>query len=156
MDIELKVAQAKLAYNEAYDAERQFERQLNMWIDEAEKRVRDEHQPHLDNLRQTKNDLQAALIALQDLQAIIEPHEFEGKRMTRTVWESGGYRRGGRQVPIYGIFETVTSKSVFAQNTPSWRKPAVGSHIVRLVLKTGLPGVKYEMFNERSDWKPVS
>ena len=155
MDIELKVAQAKLAYNEAYDAERQFKLQLNMWIDEAEKRVRDEHQPHLDNLRQTKNDLQAALIALQDEQAVTKPHEFEGKRMTRMAWETA-YVRARQQYPIYGIFETVTSKSVFAQNTPSWRKPAVGSHIVRLVLKTGLPGVKYEMFNERSDWKPVS
>lgn len=151
MDIELKVAQAKLALNEAIDAERQFERQLNMWVDEARKRVRDEHLPHLGNLRRTKSELLAALIALQDEQTVTKPHEFEGKRMTRMAWETA-YVRARRQYPIYGIFETVTSKSVFAQNTPSWRKPAVGSHIIRLVLKSGSTGIKYEMFNERSDW----
>ena len=151
MEIGVKVLQARLAYNEATDAERQFERQVNMWSDEATKRIRDEHQPHLNDLRRIKNERQAALVALLDEQAVTAPHEFEGKRMMRMAWETA-YVRARRQFPIYGMFETVTSKSVFAQNTPSWRKPAVGSHIVRLVLKTGLPGIKYEVFNERSDW----
>ncbi len=154
MDIEEKVANAQVELNAAIRRVHEFERQIAHWIEEATKKIKSEHQPHLTNLRNDRRDLESALTALLDERASSKPHPLEGKRMTRTSLEGGSYFR--REVRLYGVFETVTSKSIFAQNTPSWRKPNVGFHIVRLLRKDGSTGIKWEIYNDRSDWVPVS
>lgn len=152
MPLDLEVAQARLALNEAQKAARVFKSEIDMWVAEASKKIRDEHQAHLTNLNRLEWEAKVALEAAIEKQATSQPHEFEGKKMVRSTYVRGRYLSRLVETPIYGIFETVTSKSVFAANTPSWRKPDVGSHIVRLIKKDGQPGIKWEVFNERSDW----
>lgn len=82
-----------------------------------------------------------------DADALADKHEWDGrkvKRLERKFSRGFSAREISREM-IFGVVETVTSKTTWPDNTASWRKPGIGSAIVRLLKKDGSPGVKWEM-----------
>ncbi len=93
--------------------------------------------------------------AAQD--AAAQPHEWEGCKVTRdeVKYHSWGARERSR-TPLFGIVETVTSKTEFPRNSASWRRPSIGQPIVRFLKKDGSAGLKFEDLRRgenREQWK---
>lgn len=83
-------------------------------------------------------------------------HPWEGRRvfrleyrLNRNSWSRGKAER------IEGIFEIVRRDTKFAANLSSWRRPAVGTFIVRHIKKDGAAGARFKTFLERDGWELV-
>lgn len=84
----------------------------------------------------------------EDRDARANRHEWDGKKVYREEKIYGRYGSGVKLIErIEGIVETVTRDTEFAENLGSWRRPALGAPIVRLLKKDGTPGKKFERLN---------
>jgi hypothetical protein len=74
-------------------------------------------------------------------------------KCTKLVRRHGRYR--GDETTIYGVVEGVTRDTVLpmTMGCRSWRKPAIGSYIVRILKADGTPGKNFEELYDR--WTPM-
>jgi hypothetical protein len=59
-----------------------------------------------------------------------------------------------------GVFDVVTDDTVFPEGMSQYKKPRVGSYIIRLTRKDGTLGIKFEQlildgYRKTTDWLPV-
>lgn len=72
-------------------------------------------------------------------------HEWDGRKVERKekIYQRFS-SRDDRVETVYGIVETRTRETKFADNAPSYRLPEMGEAFVRLLKKDGKPGMKFE------------
>lgn len=143
----MNVEQARNAEMEADTAYRRIESLRAEAIEAARQRVIDEWRERLSAASDVRREARMARIAAEDAQP---DHEWEGRRVFRMEPQGRSYQR----LPdkrIEGIVETYRSTSDVPMSTPSYRLPAIGEAIVRLLKKDGTPGAKFEKL-DRGCW----
>jgi hypothetical protein len=72
---------------------------------------------------------------------------------TKSIRRAGRYR--GDETTIYGVIEGVTRETVFPDTMGhrSWRKPSIGSFIIRLLKADGTPSKNFDTIG--GYWSPV-
>lgn len=93
--------------------------------------------------------LQAAVIARIAAEDALPPHEWDGRRVFRLE----STRWSGREKRIEGVVETVRSTTRFPESAARWRRPNIGSGIVRLLKKDGTAGLKFETMGDWKAWQ---
>lgn len=101
--------------------------------------------------------LDAALVAVAGARELPKGTLYEWRRKESRPWARDyALRPTGRR----GVLEVVTRGSAFPSNQGSWRRPAVGTVIVRLLKKDGSPSLMWETWHEnpvshQANWLPA-
>lgn len=113
---------------------------------------------HADALSAARKVLADAERALRDAKDTLPDHPWTGKRVFKMEHHGPSYRRLPQR-RVEGIVETVRSTTAFAVNVGTWRRPAVGTPLVRLLKKDGSPALGFDGLSNRWDgesiWKLV-
>lgn len=94
----------------------------------------------LDGARLALREAVAARIAVEDG---LPSHEWEGRKVRRTAPQGRAFERLPDRI-IEGVVETFRSTTPLPGNTPTYRRPQIGSPIVRLLRADGSLGSKFE------------
>lgn len=105
--------------------------------------------------------------AAQTLSAAVKACEDEAERVAMTgehlqypvgtklfEWKTERWGRVMRKTGKVGVTEIFTRESVVAGNVPSYRVPAIGKEIIRLLKKDGTPSSKFDLLTEYSRFYP--
>lgn len=149
----LKAAESAVgeATSQKYDLVKRFESE----IDAAKAAIRLRYQPEADALDKAIAD---AKRHLDEIKEQAPRHKWEWRKVER---KEKIYQRFSSAVlrteTVYGIVETRTRETKFADNLSSYRLPEIGVAFVRLLKKDGKPGLKFESINHGWDshtrWK---
>ncbi len=139
---------------EAEDAQKALEYKIKQLAREAaaavEKSFADELSAHYRATSEARK-------ALQDCIDQTATHEWEGKRVVKTITKHQRWGDRSWTEKVYGIVEVRRSDTSFPQNLASYSYPDMGKPFVRLLRKDGTPGARFEKglasgrYNE-SDW----
>lgn len=119
-----------------------LEREVRAYEDET-RRLKEEitrqRRDGLSAITARRTPLNIELRERRDADALNNQHAWAGKKVTRIKKTGRPWNR--KCETLFGVVETVTSKSEFPENL---RRPRVGDTIVRLLKKDGTPGLKFE------------
>jgi hypothetical protein len=139
------VEMAREAYEQAYRAFRDIEREQT----EAESLARQEvRRRFAERLEAARKMFVARKTAFEDAKITAAAHPWEGKK----VWRDDHVGWAGRTVVrIYGVVQIRVREMQFPANA-KYLLPQLGEPFVRLLTKDGKPGLRFETMRE---WKLV-
>lgn len=148
-----------MTYEEELSAARDAEYAAGKILREAEARRDDAKraaaakagEAFADELRAAIHAVNAARSARVEVQGRTPAHEWTGQRVVSKVPRGSGWRPD--YVDRFGVVEMVQVETVLPGNTSSWRRPEIGSPIVRILKKDGSPGLAFETIGRGYSWK---
>lgn len=140
---------AKEAESAAYSELRKLERGRDDEISAAKDRIRDEWNDRIAGAQLAYHDARTVTKEAETAAAV--DHEWEGKVVRREL-----RRRYGDKGPRYerGVVITYRPGVSLPANIGSYRKPAIGQPIIRLLKQNGEPGVLFERMTESWQLEP--